>query len=71
MTHGRGMMANYYTKQKVNSCSSTEAALIGIDKKISKTIWMNCFIEKQDFHINDHITFQDNTNVIKQAENVN
>ena len=36
---GNGVISSISTKQKVNSRSSTEAELIGIDDVISKVLW--------------------------------
>jgi hypothetical protein len=36
---GKGMIISDSTKQKVNSRSSTEAELIGVDDRISKILW--------------------------------
>ena len=48
---GKGMIVSDSTKQKVNSRSSTEAELIGVDDRISKILWTKRFIEKQGFHV--------------------
>ena len=69
MTLGRGMLINYSTKQKVNSRSSTEAELNGVDDKISKILWVSKFIESQGFTIENNIIFQDNMSAIKLEEN--
>ena len=66
---GKGMISSYSRKQKVNTRSSTEAELIGIDDMISKIIWFKNFIEAQGFHINRNIVFQDNQSAIKLEEN--
>ena len=36
MTLGKGMLINYSTRQKVNSRSSTEAELNGVDDRLAK-----------------------------------
>ena len=43
-TLGKGMIISDSTKQKVNSRSSTEAELIGVDDRISKILWAKRFI---------------------------
>jgi hypothetical protein len=36
---GKGAIISSSTKQKVNSHSSTESELIGVDDKIAKILW--------------------------------
>ena len=69
MTLGKGMLINYSTKEKVNSRSSMEAELNGVDDKISKILWVSKFIEYQGFKIKNYIVFQDNMSAIKLEEN--
>ena len=69
MTLGKGMLTNDSTKQQVNSRSSTEAELNGVDDKISKILWVSKFIEYQGFKIKNNIVFQDNMSAIKLEEN--
>ena len=45
------------TKQKVNSRSSTEAELIGVDDVLSKILWTKLFIEAQGLHFKKNIFF--------------
>jgi hypothetical protein len=48
---GKGAIIGSSTKQKVNSRSSTESELIGVDGKIAKVLWMKKFLEWQDFAV--------------------
>ena len=66
---GKGMIIADLTKQKVNSRSSTEAELNGVDNKIGKIMWTKRFIEKQGYKVNMNAIYQDNTSTIKLAEN--
>jgi hypothetical protein len=68
-TLGKGMIIADSTKQKVNSRSSTEAELNGVDNKIGKIMWTKRFIEKQGYKVNMNVVYQDNTSTIKLAEN--
>ena len=68
-TLGKGAIMADSTKQKVNSRSSTESELNGIDDKIGKIIWTKKFIEHQGFEVKLNIIYQDNTSTIKLAEN--
>ena len=56
-------------KQKVNSRSSTEAELIGIDDVISKILWSKRFIKAQGFELVLNIVYHDNTSSMKLEEN--
>jgi hypothetical protein len=58
---GKGMIVLDSTKQKVNSRSSTEAELIGVNDRIRKILWTKCFIEYQGFKVKLNIIYQDNT----------
>ena len=66
---GYGAIIGGSTKQKVNSRSSTEAELNGVDDRISKVLWTKRFLEAQGIEIKLNIIYQDNTSTIKLAEN--
>ena len=68
-TLGKGAITSISTKQKVNSRSSTEAELIGIDDVISKVLWSKRFIEAQGFPLQSTIVYRDNTSSMKLEEN--
>jgi hypothetical protein len=68
-TMGKGAIMSGSTKQKVNSRSSTESELIGVDDKIAKILWAKRFLEWQSFKVKLNIIYQDNTSTIKLEEN--
>ena len=68
-TLGKGSIISSSTKQKVNSRSSTESELIGVDDKVSKIVWSKKFLEHQGFKVNLNIIYQDNTSTIKLMNN--
>jgi hypothetical protein len=68
-TMGKGAIIGSSTKQKVNSRSSTESELIGVDNKITKILWTKRFLEWQEFMVKLNIIYQDNTSTIKLEEN--
>jgi hypothetical protein len=68
-TMGKGAIIGSSTKQKVNSRSSTESNLIGVDDKIAKILWTKRFLEWQEFMVKLHIIYQDNTSTIKLEKN--
>jgi hypothetical protein len=68
-TMGKGSIISDALKQKVNSRSSTEAELIGVDDQVSKILWTKRFLEWQDFQVRLNIVCQDNTSTMKLAKN--
>jgi hypothetical protein len=68
LTLGSGVISSISTKQKVNSRSSTEAELIGVDDVVSKILWTKLFIEAQGFKVKT-IVLRDNTSSMKLEEN--
>lgn len=69
MSLGKGAIISVSTKQKVNSRSSTEAALIGLDDVISKILWTKRFIEAQGFEVPLNVVYRDNTSSMKLEQN--
>jgi hypothetical protein len=68
-TMGKGAIIGSSTKQKVNSRSSTESELIGVDDKISRVLWTKRFLDWQEFLVKLNIIYQDNTITIKLEQN--
>ena len=64
MTMGGGAMQIMTRKQKLNSRSSTEAELIGVDDAITQVLWTKLFMEKQGYPIKDNVLYQDNKSSI-------
>jgi hypothetical protein len=69
LTLGSGAILSASTKQKVNTRSSTEAELNGIDDYIAQIVWTKNFLEAQGYGVNDTIIYQDNMSTIKLAHN--
>ena len=69
MTMGRGAFISSSNKQKINTRSSTEAELIGVDDVISTIIWTKLFLQEQGINIKTHIVFQDSHSVMKLEKN--
>jgi hypothetical protein len=53
----------------VNSRSSTDSELIGVDDKISRVLWTKRFLEWQEFWVKLNIIYQDNTSTMKLERN--
>ena len=51
-------------KQKLNSRSSTEAELIGVDDAMTQVLWTKLFMEAQGYPIKKNILYQDNKSSI-------
>ena len=64
MTMGDGAMQVMSRKQKLNSRSSTEAELIGVDDAITQVLWTKLFMEAQGYPIEKNILYQDNKSSI-------
>ena len=54
MTFGIGAAMSMSTKQKLNTKSSTEAELVGVDDTIPFNIWCKYFLEAQGYHANEY-----------------
>ena len=68
-TMGKGAIISDSLKQKVNSRSSTESEIVGVDDKIHKVVWAKRFVEYQGFKVNLNIIYQDNTSSMKLEQN--
>ena len=84
MTFGQGAVVSISTKQKLNTKSSTEAELVGVDDAMPFNIWCMYFLKEQGYHANgvdkphksnvkyighQNILYQDNTSSIKLETN--
>ena len=69
MTMGDGAMLVKSSKQKLNSRSSTEAELIGVDDAITMILWTKLFMEAQGYIIEENIIYQDNKSAILLEKN--
>jgi hypothetical protein len=69
MTLGKGCPISSSTRQKLNTKSSTEAELVGVDDGMGLIIWTQNFLQEQQFKINDNIVYQDNQSAILLERN--
>ena len=60
ISFGRGMVCCRSTKQKLNTKSSTEAELVGLNDVLPYIIWTKYFVEAQGHTIKNNIIYQDN-----------
>ena len=57
------------TKQKINTRSSTEAKLVGVNDTMALILWTRLFIEAQGYTVNDNVVYQDNQSAILLENN--
>ena len=57
---GRGFPIASLTKQKLNTRSSTETELVGVDDFMPAICWTRYFMEAQGYTVNDNVVMQDN-----------
>jgi hypothetical protein len=69
LTLGQGAANSDSTKQKLNTRSSTEAELVGVDDEMSQVIWTRYFLTAQGYHVSDNTVYQDSQSAIKLAKN--
>ena len=66
---GRGAIQSFSMKQKINTRSSMEAELVGVDDMISQILWMSLFLKEQQYKFRKVIIHQDNKSTIKLEVN--
>jgi len=69
ITLGKGILISGSTKQKVNTRSSTEAEVVGMDDCVYKVLWTKIFIEAQGLTLNHNIVMRDSTSSMKLEVN--
>ena len=65
MTMGQGALYSASNKQKLNTKSSTEAELVGVDYLMPQILWIRYFLEAQGMKVSDNIVYQDNQSAMK------
>jgi hypothetical protein len=69
MSLGKGSPISLSRKQKLNTKSSTEAEVVGVDDAMPLVIWMRNFMEGQGYTVNDNIVYQDNKSAMLLEKN--
>ncbi len=64
LTLGKGFPIVSSTKQKLNTRSSTESGLVGVNDMMSSILWTRYFLKAQGYNVTDNIVFQDNKSSI-------
>jgi hypothetical protein len=69
MSLGKGSVYSTSKKQRINTKSSTEAELVGVDDSMPLVIWTRNFLVAQGFEIHDNVVFQDNQSAMLLEKN--
>ena len=69
LTMGRGFPIVSSTKQKLNTRSSTESELVGVDDMMPSIIWTRYFLKAQGYQVTDNVIFQDNKSTMLLERN--
>ena len=64
MTFGKGAVQSISRKHKLNTRSSTEAELVGVDDVSVMILWTKLFMEEQGYNVKKNILYQDNKSAI-------
>ena len=57
LTMGQGCPIVSSTKHKINTRSSTESELVGVDDMMALILWTRYFLNHQGYKVNDNIIF--------------
>ena len=68
-TMGRGFPINNSTKHKLNTRSSTESEVVGVDDFMPAICWTRYFLQAQGYGVQDNVLYQDNKSAILLAKN--
>ena len=66
---GHGFAVSTSTKQKLNTRSSTESKLVGVDDMMSSILWTHYFLLSQGYDVTDNLVYQDNQSAILLKKN--
>ena len=64
MTLGKGASICFSRKQKINTKSSTETELVGVDDAMPTVLWSLYFIQEQGYDMTHALIYQDNKSAI-------
>ena len=66
---GTGFPIISSTKQKLNTRSSTESELVGVDDMLPLILWSRYFLKAQGYKVSDNVVFQDNKSTMLLERN--
>ncbi len=64
MSLEQGMVLSYLWKQKINTKSSTEVKLVGVDNLLGYILWVRYFMQGQGYNMDVSLFYQDNMSAI-------
>ena len=64
MSFGQGKALSYSWKHKINTKSSTEAELVGVDDMLGYILWARYFMVEQGYDMKPSLLYQDNMSAI-------
>ena len=69
MSLRKGSVYSASTRQKINTKSSTEAELVGVDDVMPLILWTRYFLDAQGYDVKENKVFQDNQSAILLEKN--
>jgi len=69
MSLGKGSVYSSSIRQKINTRSSTEAELVGVNDMMGLILWTRNFLEAQGYDVQDNLLYQDNESAILLEKN--
>jgi hypothetical protein len=69
VSFGKGSVYSMSRKQRINTKSSTEAEIIGVDDGMPLVIWTRNFMTAQGYDIRDNVIYQDNQSAMLLEKN--
>ena len=69
MSLGKGSVYSTSVRQKLNTKSSTEAELVGVDDVMPQIIWTRYFLEAQGYGVRESKIYQDNQSAMLMEKN--
>jgi hypothetical protein len=66
---GKGSIYSTSTRQKLNTKSSTEAELVGVNDVMHLILWMQYFLDAQGYGVKEKKVFRDNQSAILFKKN--
>jgi hypothetical protein len=66
---GRGFPISVFTKQKLNTKSSTESELVGVDNMMPIILWTCYFLLSQGYGVIENLLLEDNKSSILLERN--
>ena len=69
MSLGKGTIYGTSIRQKLNTKSSTEAEVVGVDDVLPQVLWTRYFMQAHGYEVNDNIMYQDNQSAMLLEKN--